>query len=1129
MKEKKGIIYDKLEAFVKKFYVNELIRGIILFLGIGLLYFIFTFLLEYFLWLSSSGRSILFWTFILVEVLLLSRFIIFPIFKLFKLAKGIDYTQASKIIGNHFSEIQDKLLNFLQLALSTTPTELVLASIDQKSATLQPIPFGNAINFNKNKKFIPLALIPILFLLFFYLSGKGEVINNSFARVVDYDKSFKKPAPFSFHLSTNSLFVEQNKPFDLLIETKGTVIPENAIIIIDNEEYFLESMRPGVFKFRFDNVQKDISFFFKSNNITSDDYLLKVIKVPTITSFQMQLNYPNYLNKKSDVIQGTGNAVIPEGTSITWRLNTLATSNVSYYKDSVSTKFSNDTNIFYLTKRILNNTDYTISISNSKLKDYEKLQYKLTILKDQYPSINSQQTPDSLKLSNKVILGQISDDYGLSKLQLVYYDKNKPNILYKKSLPVNNKLVDQFVYAFPSGLSLSEGVQYEYYFEVFDNDIVNGYKSSKTNVFTHYEMTQEQKEDKSLQEQNSNINALSKALDKQDKQNEEFEKLKKLDKQKQDLDYKDQKKIQDFINRQKEQDEMMKDFSEKMKENLDKFKTIESEEMKKELLDRLEKNEKEAQKNEKLLKELEELNKKLEKDELFEKADKLQKQSKSRQKSLEQLVELTKRFYVEQKAKQINDKLEKLADKQEELSKQDNPTLKEQEEINKQFDQIKEELNDLKKENEALKKPMDIPMDEQEQKSTKEDLNKASDNLQKKNKDQAKKNQKSAAQKMKQMASKIQQEMDAGGQEQMEEDAKVLRQILDNLLAFSFDEEKLNVTTKSIGGSKGSFNSILKKQQELKEQFTHVDDSLFTLSMRNPKISDKVLTEIEEIHYNLDKSNDNLVNGNRSKGISHQQSVLSSANKLADFLSDLQNQMNNSMSMSSSSGKPKKGQSKGEMQLQDIIQKQKGLGEKMKEGQKPGEKPGDKPGDKPGQKPGDKPGEGQGSSGDKDGQKKGNKSSKNGDNGNENDSDSDGEENAEKLLEIIKEQQELRNELSKQLEKEGVSGNGQKALQQMKDLEKQLINKGFTNDNLQRAMQLNHELLKLESALKQQGQDKKRESNSNHKDFEGTNKQLPPALLNYLQSVEILNRQSLPLHPNFNQKVQKYFKTNDNL
>ena len=58
--------------------------------------------------------------------------------------------------------------------------------------------------------------------------------------------------------------------------------------------------------------------------------------------------------------------------------------------------------------------------------------------------------------------------------------------------------------------------------------------------------------------------------------------------------------------------------------------------------------------------------------------------------------------------------------------------------------------------------------------------------------------------------------------------------------------------------------------------------------------------------------------------------------------------------------------------------------------------------------------------------------------------------------------------------------------------------------------------------MKQQGQDSKRESNGNTKDYFGSIR-LYPALLNYLKSVEILNRQSLPLQPNFNQKVQIVF------
>ena len=346
--------------------------------------------------------------------------------------------------------------------------------------------------------------------------------------------------------------------------------------------------------------------------------------------------------------------------------------------------------------------------------------------------------------------------------------------------------------------------------------------------------------------------------------------------------------------------------------------------------------------------------------------------------------------------------------------------------------------------------------------------------------------------------------MSSGEMNDNAEDAKVLRQILDNLLSFSFDQEKLMKQFKTVANSKANVSLLLKNQQDLKSQFKHVDDSLFALSVRQPELSDLVLKEIEEIHYNMDKSIENLVSTNRAKGISHQQFTLSSANKLADMLSNVQNDMNMSMSSSGGSGKPKPGQGQGK-QLSDIISKQKGLGEKMKDGEpKPGQ------GQKPGE--GQKPGQG----------KKGGQEDEGGSQGIEG---KDGEGDAGKLLEIIKEQQELRESLQKELEKNGMGGNGQNALKQMKDLEKQLINKGLTQDNINRALQINHELLKLETALKQQGQDTKRESNTNKKDFLGTNKPLPPALLNYLKSVEILNRQSLPLQPNFNNKVQQYFKT----
>ena len=118
-------IQQKLEAFIKKYYTNELIRGVILFAAIGLLYFLFTLFIEYVLWLNPTARTILFWLFIVVELALFAKFIALPLFKLFKLQRGLDYLDASKIIGQHFSEVNDKLINVLQLQKESDQSELL--------------------------------------------------------------------------------------------------------------------------------------------------------------------------------------------------------------------------------------------------------------------------------------------------------------------------------------------------------------------------------------------------------------------------------------------------------------------------------------------------------------------------------------------------------------------------------------------------------------------------------------------------------------------------------------------------------------------------------------------------------------------------------------------------------------------------------------------------------------------------------------------------------------------------------------------------------------------------------------------------------------------------------------------
>lgn len=1119
-----SLIYLKLEGFIKKYYTNELLRGTLFFIGLGLLYFLITILIEYFLWLQPSFRTFLFSIFILVELFLLFRFILFPVFKLFKLQKGINYESASSIIGKHFPEVSDKLLNFLQLSVDTNQSELLAASIDQKASSLQPIPFTNAINFKSNKKYLPLTFLPFLIFILLFATGNSFVLNDGFNRIVNFKQQFLPPAPFEFQIVNRSLATEQNQDFELIVKTTGKVVPEKATIFINDESYFMESSQLSEFRFIIPKPTTDVTFHLEANNVSSKDFLLDVVSVPTITNFEMVLNFPSYINKKTVIISGTGNAIIPEGTIVTWKIATLATNQVVLKHTTVSQFQKFTTNKFYLSKKALQNTDYQIITSNNKVKNHDILTYQLSVTKDAFPTITVESAPDTLNIDSNFLLGQIADDYGISKLQVVYFPSKDPSKVMRGMIPFKKDVFDQFVFTFPSNLPVIQGVTYDYYFEVFDNDALHNFKSSRTPIFSYRVNTETEKQGILLQQQNSTISTLEKSLKSQEKQLSEIDKLQKMGKEKETLEFKEQQKVTDFLERQMKQEKIMQEFAEKMNDNLEKFQPNKTDINKEQLQKRLENIDKEYDKNKKLLDELKKLNDKIDKEELFDKMDQLKQQTKNQTKSLEQLVELTKKYYVEKKAEQIADKLASLPEKQNKLadSEMENNSHK-QEEINKDFDNIKKDLDDLQKENDELKSPLELSDSKDKEENIDDDLKKATDELKKESKSTAKPKQKSAAKKMKEMSSDMQESMDEGAQEQLEEDFVMLRQIVDNLLSYSFYQEEVMKQFKNLKRGSPTFNKFLKEQQDLKQQFKHVDDSLFAMSLRNPKIAENITKEVGNVQYNVDKALENLADANISRGVYHQQYSVSSSNKLADFLADILTNMQMSMSMSGKGkgkGQPSPGKGSGSgSQLPDIIKKQQGLSDKLKEGMKPGKSPGNKP---------DKGKEGKGNDGK---ESDGNGSDGNGNTNSVNKAGSkdgiDGEGDAESIMEIFKQQQQLRESLQNELTKQGLGGSGQSALDQMKQIEKQLLNKGFNNEVLQRMLNLKYELLKLDKAVQQQGEEEKRQSDGAKQQFTNSTSPLPPALQEYLKSIEILNRQTLPLRSNFNLKVQEYFKKND--
>jgi hypothetical protein len=1088
-----NFIKKKLAAFIRKFYKNELLKGAILFLSFWLLYLILILFIEYFFWLSPINRTILFWIFISVSFGLLFKFIIIPLSRLLKLAKGVDHLEASKIIGRHFPEVNDKLLNILQLQNSPDQSELLLASIAQKSKELKPIPFKLAVNFKTSLKYLKYASFPVIIILAVLLTGNASVFSESYTRVVHYKTAYEPPAPFSFMLKNDVFKVEEGSDLVLEVETKGNIVPETVEIYYNNETYYLKSIAANQFQYNFQGIKSDVDFYLSGNRVTSRTYKIEVIQVPKLVDFEMRLSYPKYLNKKAESVKGTGNLTVPEGTRVSWNLNTSATNQVTFSSRDTVEDFNREGNIFSFDKKLFSDTWYQIKTSNLQVKNYESLEYAISVKKDQFPKINVQYKKDSLDGESLYFFGKVSDDYAVSRLNLVYFTDNQEETVERISIVVRKQEFEEFLYAFPGNAALKEGNDYSLYFEVFDNDGIRGPKRSKSEVFSFRKKSKEEIKEEQLLQQGESIQNLSQSLDKMRLSERELEEISILQKEEGQLNFNDRKKLENFLERQKQQTKMIKNFSEKLKQSLEEKENQNGfDDFKEKLKERLDRNEEMLEENEVLLKELQEYADKINREELSEKLQKLSKQNSSKQKNIEQILELTKRYYVQEKTQKLAKDLSKLAEKQEQLSEADPLNSKEnQEKLSEEFKKFQKEMDALEMENEGLKKPYDLEREKTDEMEIGDEQEKAEEKLGENQENQAKKHQKRAAQKMMEMSKKMKSAQTMAQGEQLDANIESMRQILSNLMIFSFEQEELMLNFRKIKINNPAYPRNLKKQHVLKEHFHHIDDSLFALALNNPMITEKITSKLTDIEFDINKSLDRLAQNELPQGIASQQYVMTGTNELANMLADVLGNMEQMANLSLSPGG--KGQGK---QLPDIIQSQEQLNQQMKDGLGEGE--------------GEMP-------------KNGKENGRDGEQGERLKEEMSGE-----LFEIFKQQQLLKKQLQDQLREAGMLIKNANLLKEMERVEQELLNKGFNAETLKRMNNIVHRLLQLEDALQEQEEEERRTSRTNLENYQNNAKDQIIKAKEYFNTTEILNRQTLPLREIYKTKVKQYFEGVEN-
>jgi hypothetical protein len=1113
------LLIDKLDGFIRKYYLNQLIRGLLYSLGVVGVLFLAVNLLEHYFYFDRTGRKLLFFSFIGVSALAFAGWVLLPLGRYFRLGQRISHDQAAQIIGRHFHNVEDKLLNILQLRRQADQHQadaaLLFASINQKAEEIRPVPFPRAIDLGQNRRYLKYALPPLLVLLVL-LFAAPSVIRDSTERLIHNGQDYERPAPFQFILPEQDLSVVQFEDYLLEVEVAGDALPDQVMIEVDNYTYRLTKEAPNRFSYRFNKVQEDTPFRLAAGPVTSRDYDLTVLKKPNISSFEVQLDYPAYTGRRDETLSNIGDLSVPAGTEINWVFNTQYTERIDMRFGGAGAELAEvrrfDDDLFTYEKRALRSEMYKLYVSNESLPLADSTAYNLAVVPDLYPEINVERFQDSTVRRLFYFIGEASDDYGLTNLTFNYRKGKRggePGELV--TVPVQRPEGKQTRYDYTwdlNELQLEAGDQLTYYFEIFDNDGVSGAKSARTGVMTYNVPT---KEELSQQEEANDQRIksdLEKALRESREIQDEMKKMREKLLQEKELDWKTRKEVEKLLDRQKELQKQIESAKQAYEENLENQQDFsETEENILEKQEQLQKlfEESLSEEMQKLMQEIQEMLDQLEKDEALEMMEDMELSDEEMEKELDRMLELFKQLELEQEMQETVEQLEELAEEQEQLAEETQQAEEQQEQqseaeqqetqeqlqqqqeaIEEKFESIQEKMEQMQEKNEALEQPMQLDDMQQEQESVKQEMQNSQQQLQQQQNKKASESMQNAGQQMKQMANQMQMQMQSQQMEQMQEDMDALRQLLENIVGLSFNQEELMEQFDETRINTPRYVELVQEQFKLKDDFTIVEDSLQALAKRVFQLESFVTEKVTDIKSNLREGLEELEERRKSQAAEQQQRAMTNLNDLALMLSETMENMQQQMSS-------------------------------MMSGQQMCQKPGSSGQGNQQQGPKDKMSQGQ--EGINEQLKKMRDRMKNG-----------GERGtAKEFAQMAARQAALRKALEEKQKQLREQGQGSQELQELIDkmdqAEEDLVNKRLLNETMERQEDILTRLLEHEKAERERKMKEERESQT----AQQRSRELPPSLQEYIKKreaeIDMFRQVSPSLKPYYKQLVDEYFQS----
>ncbi len=681
--------------------------------------------------LSITGRTILFYsalasvigTFALLALpALLEKTGIRP--------KLSDEALASRI-GKHFTEVEDKLVNILQLAHTSEQNRFASLSFAQAafSGTYSSV---RHLDFNKILDERPLRR-SILFFFLMFAAGLGSFFafkNDMYAaseRLVNFRTFYQKPAPFTFALRPGTVRVMRGESVKIVARTFGEQLQTVTLRLkeegakefdkVELKASVLDSMQSGkrITEFNYElRAQRPMEYYVEAREIESEHYAVNVLDRPMIRSLVLTVAPPSYTRESAHKLdENFGDISALSGTRLEFNVTSskeLREARIVFTPESKRSE-SDSTSVTAPAKekpvmyalavdgfsakgalQLRQSGSYHIElVDKDSIASERPIEYTVTLRQDEMPAVALLDPSERADIPGNMRLGmlvKIHDDFGFSKLRLGYRLKASKYLPEEKEyhwfdFPLSNYNTQDLEVPYIWNLAkidLAPEDELAYVLEVVDNDNVTGPKKVRTSEFSLrfpsvdeiFKKAEEQTNaaEKNLSEIKQDAEELKKKVD---ETVNEMRQTKSTEMGKKQQEFSQRKDVEDIMKRQAELNNRVADVKkdiEQMTQRLEQQNAISPETMQK--YQELQKlfDQVKSPELENAFKKLEQAMKSVDPKAVQEAMKQVQFNEEQFKKSLERTANILKKIKMEQKLDEMMKRAGDLAKQQEQAAKE---------------------------------------------------------------------------------------------------------------------------------------------------------------------------------------------------------------------------------------------------------------------------------------------------------------------------------------------------------------------------------------------------------------------------------------------------------------------------